>query len=170
MVLPGGSKRTAARREAAARAKARRAPETAPGQDDTTGRRGDNKDTARAAKRAERKDAKAKARRERQEARATRRLERKLKGPSFWSLFEPIPRHPRRVPKGQAILILALNTFPFPGLGTVLYGKWERGLAQFLLTFVFLIGWIWSVTDGILIVKNAFQAPDARAPERRPPL
>ncbi|MBW3582995.1 MAG: hypothetical protein KY455_07850 [Euryarchaeota archaeon] len=159
MALPGGSKRTAARREAEARAKARRRPEEGPGQDDrSTPERGE-KAAARAAKKTARKETRAKARRERQELRATRRLERKLKGPTFWSLFEPIPKHPRRVPKGQAILIFVLNAFPFPGLGTVLYGKWERGLAQFLLTFVFLIGWVWSVTDGIVIVKNAFQAP-----------
>lgn len=89
----------------------------------------------------------------------------------FRTIFEPVPRHPRPVAKPFAVTILSLNIAPFPGLGTVLYGKWERGLAQFLLTFVFLIGWVWAVSDGIIAVRTAWKA-DAkppRGPRKAPP-
>ncbi len=66
------------------------------------------------------------------------------------------PAYTRKLPPAKAVGVLVLNVVPFPGLGTALYGKWERGLVQFLLTFVFLLGWVWAVTDGVRIVIGAF--------------
>lgn len=75
------------------------------------------------------------------------------------------PAYTRRLPRGKAVLVLLLNVAPFPGLGTVVYGKWERGLVQFALTFVFLLGWLWAVADGVRITARAFE-PERRSQER----
>lgn len=113
----------------------------------------------KAEKRAERQTRKAaarddhKAKRAEQNARRAVRLRRIIQ----WVF----PDHTRRVARGKAIAILVLNIFPFPGLGTALYGHWERGLMQFLLTFLFLIGWVWAVFDGIRIVSAAYRPPPA---------
>jgi hypothetical protein len=75
------------------------------------------------------------------------------------------PEYTRRVPKATAVVVLVLNVAPFPGLGTVIYGKWERGLVQFLLTFVFLLGWLWAMLDGVRVVLRAFES-QGRSVER----
>ena len=91
----------------------------------------------------------------RHERRAVWRLRRERVAGFVW------PPYTRRLPRGRAVACLVLNVAPFPGLGTALYGKWERGLAQFLLTFLFLIGWVWAVADGVRVVIAAFGEPVA---------
>lgn len=73
-----------------------------------------------------------------------------------------VPATTRRIPRAKALLVLVLNIAPFPGLGTVMYGKLERGIVQFLLTFVFLIGWFWAIADGVRIVHRAFASSRRR--------
>lgn len=72
------------------------------------------------------------------------------------------PATTRDIGRGPALLVLVLNIAPFPGLGTILYGQVARGVAQFVLTFVFLIGWAWAIIDGIRIVRRAYRGPDPR--------
>lgn len=115
------------------------------------------------AKREEKRRVKREKRSQERQVRAARRRARRLAlllwtkhaihrfGRFIW------PAYTRRLSPPRAVFVLLLNVFPFPGLGTVVYGKWERGAAQFLLTFLFLIGWVWAVTDGVRVVLRAFE-------------
>lgn len=76
------------------------------------------------------------------------------------------PEHTRVVSKPFAVVVLVLNIAPLPGLGTALYGRWERGALQLVLTFLFLIGWVWAIADGLRIVHRAFTGPDPRRAPR----
>ena len=69
------------------------------------------------------------------------------------------PEHTRDIGRPLAVAVLVLNIVPFPGLGTALYGRVGRGALQFLLTFVFLLGWIWAMADGVRILRRAFGPP-----------
>lgn len=59
----------------------------------------------------------------------------------------------KQVDKGMGILILILNIIP-GGIGTIIYGRVLRGVIEFFLGF-FLIGWIFSIIDGIQIFTKA---------------
>ena len=67
------------------------------------------------------------------------------------------------VQKPIGILAMALNIF-VPGTGTlvacVVAGKVKEGIVCFammwLMTFVFLVGWVWSVVHGVQIFLKAF--------------
>lgn len=121
------------------------------------------------AKREEKRRLRRKKRQEARQVRAARRRARRLAfvlgsrqamvrlGRLVW------PEYTRKIPPLKAVVVFVLNVVPFPGLGTVIYGKWERGLVQFLLTFVFLIGWLWAVTDGIRVMLRAFESDDRQA-------
>lgn len=121
---------------------------------------------ARDQKAAARKDKNAagKARRAEKRAKDAVKLRRQLAALRAW-VAPPVTR---RMSRPMSVLILILNIIPFPGLGTALYGHWERGLAQFLLTFLFLIGWIWAIIEGIRIVVASFRPhPALRAAAAR---
>lgn len=144
-----------------ARAAPRRSPakkkprkERKPPPDDTGTKRPKGRDKHKPTK-GERAVEKAEARRRRQVHRAGMRaiwLDR-------WTRFmEWIwPANTRDIGRGPATLVLILNIVPFPGLGTAIYGRVERGAAQFALTFLFLIGWVWAIADGIRIVQTAYR-------------
>lgn len=65
----------------------------------------------------------------------------------------------QRSPHG--ILCLILNIIPAGGIGTIIAGvtvkdngQIVKGVIQFLLTWI-LIGWIWSIIDGIRIFMRS---------------
>lgn len=64
--------------------------------------------------------------------------------------------------QGTAILILLLNVF-FPGIGTMLIGcisgenvlNWICiGIAQLLLSWI-IIGWVWAIITGVMLISNS---------------
>jgi TM2 domain-containing membrane protein YozV len=57
------------------------------------------------------------------------------------------------VTKGMAVLILILNIF-ISGVGTMVYGRVLRGVLE-LVGLLIIIGWIFSVIDGIMVVRKA---------------
>ena len=57
------------------------------------------------------------------------------------------------VEKNMGIVILVLNIV-IPGVGTMVYGRVLRGVVE-LVTSIFLIGYIFSIIDGIQIVTKA---------------
>lgn len=59
----------------------------------------------------------------------------------------------KQVDKGMAIVILILNIL-ISGVGTMIYGRVLRGVVE-LLTSWLLVGWIFSIIDGIQIVTKA---------------
>ncbi|MBI2077076.1 MAG: hypothetical protein HYT80_01710 [Euryarchaeota archaeon] len=57
------------------------------------------------------------------------------------------------VEKNMGIVILVLNIV-IPGVGTMVYGRILRGVIE-LLTVWLLVGWIFSIIDGIQIMTKA---------------
>ncbi len=67
------------------------------------------------------------------------------------------------IEKGDAMLLLILNIV-VSGLGTYILGKRQgapgdairkKGIIQFLFSFLFFIGWFWSVYWGITLVLKS---------------
>ena len=71
------------------------------------------------------------------------------------------PREP--VDKNKALLILILNIVPLPGLGTIIYGRFLRGLVEILTSWL-LIGFIFAVIDGVQIYTKASSGTPALKP------
>lgn len=67
------------------------------------------------------------------------------------------------VTKGMAIAILVLNIIPFPGLGTLIYGRALRGIIEFVTSFI-LVGLIFAILDGIQVLTKATQGQPAMKP------
>lgn len=68
----------------------------------------------------------------------------------------------KQVDKGMGILILILNIL-IAGVGTMIYGRILRGVVE-LLTSWLLIGWIFSVIDGVQIFTKANNGTPALKP------
>lgn len=71
----------------------------------------------------------------------------------------------KQVTKGMAIAILVLNIIPFPGLGTLIYGRTLRGIIEFVTSFI-LIGLVFAILDGIQVLTKAAQGQPAMKPTR----
>lgn len=71
----------------------------------------------------------------------------------------------KKVPLWLAILILVLNVVA-PGVGTLVYGRIGRGIAELLLFWTFIL-WIMSITDGVQVLTKAVDRPEA-APVEAP--
>src|SRR5688572_20431783 len=80
---------------------------------------------------------------------------------------QPYPKTPV-IAMDRALLCLVINVFA-PGLGTIVSGVIGdrpligRGIAQFLLTFALLAGWIWAIVTGFQLVQNAKWAENRAA-------
>jgi len=69
------------------------------------------------------------------------------------------------VNKPVAVLVALMNCF-FPGSGTlvacIIADKAKEGIICFammwLMTFVFFIGWVWSIVHGVQILMKSFES------------
>ncbi len=67
-----------------------------------------------------------------------------------------------KLEKQQALIVLIINIFLWPGLGTILAGVWAGGenkclivgIIQMLLAPI-LVGWIWAIITGCNIYKKS---------------
>ena len=75
------------------------------------------------------------------------------------------PLHEASIPKlekQQAIIVLIINIFFFPGLGTILAGVWAGGenkcivvgIIQMILAPI-IVGWIWAIVTSCAIYKKS---------------
>ena len=67
-----------------------------------------------------------------------------------------------KLEKQQALIVLIINIFLWPGLGTILAGVWAGGenkcLIVGILQMIFacvLVGWIWAIITGCAIYKKS---------------
>lgn len=68
-------------------------------------------------------------------------------------MVEWILQPTKQVDKGLAVAILVLNIL-ISGVGTMIYGRVLRGIIE-LVTSILLVGWIFSIIDGVQIFTKA---------------
>ena len=77
---------------------------------------------------------------------------------------------PKQMDRTLAIVVLILNIIPIPGIGTIIYnvqtgdGKWVNAIVPIVLSltfFLWILGLIWALVDGIKILQASRPASPA---------